>query len=64
MTSEQQLIAELPAGFQVVGAKDAPLALALKAQFDLIEEGAFGDAAKLNRAINTRLELLAIAEVK
>ena len=60
MSAEQQLISELPESFRVI--TDAPLALAMKAQFDLIEEGAFGDAVKLNRAICTRLELLAIKE--
>lgn len=57
--AEQALVADLPAGFAAVAETDMPLAIALKAQCDLIEEGDFLEAAKLNRTIDLRLRLLA-----
>ena len=38
------------------------LAIALHALCDLAEDGCFAEALKLNRAIATRLELLALAQ--
>jgi hypothetical protein len=60
--SQDHLVEKLPTAFFVMAKQDAPLAIALHAQVDLIEDGDFIAALKLNRAIATRLELLAVTQ--
>ena len=62
MTAEQKLVEALPNLFFLIARHDAPLAIALHALCDLAEDGCFAEALKLNRAIATRLELLALAQ--
>ena len=62
--AQARLVEKLPTAFFILAKRDAALAIALHAQCDLVEEGSFTDALKLNRAIATRLELLAITEGK
>jgi len=57
--AEQALADDLPDFFQALAAQDIPLAIAVKAQCDFIEEGDFAQAVKLNETINLRLRLLA-----
>ena len=58
--AQASLVEKLPSAFFVLAKRDAALAIALHAQVDLVEDGCYTDALKLNRAIATRLELLAI----
>jgi len=58
--AENKLVEKLPTAFFMLAKHDQPLAIALHAQVDLIEERDFKAALKLNRAIATRLELLAV----
>ncbi len=62
--AQARLVEKLPTSFFILAKRDAALAIALHAQCDLVEEGSFTDALTLNRAIATRLELLAITEGK
>ncbi len=62
--AQARLVEKLPTAFFILAKRDAALAIALHAQVDLIEDGDFRAAVKLNRAIATRLELLAITEAK
>jgi hypothetical protein len=62
--AQASLVEKLPTEFFVLAKRDAALAIALHAQVDLVEDGCYADALKLNRAIATRLELLAITEDK
>ena len=57
---QASLVEKLPTAFFILAKHDAPLAIALHAQVDLIEDGDFKAALKLNAAIATRLQLLAI----
>ena len=56
------MVEKLPTAFFVLAKRDAALAIDMHAQVDLVEDGCFTDALKLNRAIATRLELLAITQ--
>ena len=60
--AQNRLVEKLPTAFFVLAKRDAALAIALHAQVDLVEDGCYTDALKLNRAIATRLELLAITQ--
>lgn len=60
--AQQKLVEALPTAFFMLAKQDAPLAIALHAQCDLVEDGDFRAALKLNKAISTRLELLAITQ--
>ena len=60
--AQQRLVEALPTAFFFLAKHDAPLAIALHAQVDLIEDGCFKEALKLNRTIATRLELLAVTQ--
>lgn len=62
--AQASLVEKLPTAFFVLAKRDAALAIALHAQVDLVEDGCYTDALKLNRAIATRLELLSITEDK
>jgi hypothetical protein len=62
MSAEEKILAGLPHTFFVLAKRDVPLAIALHAQRDLVNDGDFADALKLNKAIATRLELLALTQ--
>jgi len=62
LRSQNDLVEKLPTAFFVLAKHDPALAIAPHAQVDLIEDGDFRDALKLNRAIATRLELLAVTQ--
>ena len=44
--------------FFLIGVQDAPLAVAIHSQCELLRDGDFTDALTLHKAIGTRLELL------
>jgi hypothetical protein len=58
--AQERLVEKLPTQFFLMAKHDAPLAIAMHALCDLIEDGCFREAYKLNQAIATRLELLAV----
>jgi len=60
--AQDRLVEKLPTAFFILAKHDAPLAIALHAQVDLIEDGCFKEALKLNAAIATRLQLLALTQ--
>ena len=60
--AQNKLVEKLPTAFFILAKRDAALAIALHAQCDLVEDGCFREALKLNKAISTRLELLAITQ--
>jgi len=60
--AQASLIEKLPTAFFILAKHDAPIAIALHAQVDLIEDGCFKEALTLNKAIATRLELLSLAQ--
>ena len=62
--AQNALVEKLPTAFFVLAKRDPALAIAMHAQVDLVEDGDYADALKLNRAIATRLELLAVVEEK
>lgn len=59
---EQKLVEALPIAFFPIAKHDATLAIALKSQHDLIEDGLYAEALKLNDAIVQRLELLVMKQ--
>lgn len=60
--AQTKLVEKLPGAFFALAKHDEPLAIAMHAQVDLIEDGDFKSALKLNAAIATRLQLLAITQ--
>ena len=60
--SQDRLVEKFPHAFFVLAKRDAALAIALHALVDLVEDGCFREAVKLNAAIETRLNLLAITQ--
>ncbi len=57
-----KLVEALPTAFFILAKHDAPLAIAMHAQVDLIEDGCYAEALTLNAAIATRLNLLTITQ--
>lgn len=58
----KELLNGFPPQLQRIASRDEPLALALKALLDLLEDSDFAEAKTLNEAIATRIELLAIKQ--
>jgi len=61
-TAQDRLVEKLPTAFFVLAKRDPALAIAIHALTDLVEDGCYREAAKLNAAIETRLKLLAITQ--
>jgi hypothetical protein len=60
--AEKRLVENLRHEFFEVAQHDAPLAIALQAQCDMMQDGDFHAARKLSTTIGQRLDLLAMAQ--